>query len=408
MNLGFNQLFQLASNQGTKQISSYLNEFAKAVKALLNADLNGFIDHLVLSLKGIGAFLILLGVLLFASKKTVFRDPKHHKYAVVFSIGVTLIALAEGSIFNWLLVLSGPVLSFILVAIIIAFIWEGIATWRHGHAAAAEASAELNSALRQAKEAEKEKIGAEIELSKMKSQLSAEEEVEKQEERMISNARRELDRIRTSTRNIIERLIKIAEVLRRVANIRDLEHQRQAKEQILRELQAITSTLAQEAKPSTHLHEYLERINQWLASEFSTSNPRQIKQRVSALVGYESANQNRDVERLLKQITTKIQNTRKKILDLQLRAKKTIEKLDNSYYQFHNELQTLINALGSGNFSGATRSIETAIRIKKDELRLLDEERATLQSEIAQIENEEGAIENLKREIQDIIGRQGS
>lgn len=111
----------MAGEEVAPGIAGDLAEIGKAIGSLFGEEgMGGFFTHLMNAADGVGVFLIIYALMMFVSQVTIFRSDEHKKYAHMFGIGVSLIAVGIPQIYAFLVgFLAGTFLQLILILFVV-------------------------------------------------------------------------------------------------------------------------------------------------------------------------------------------------------------------------------------------------------------------------------------------------
>jgi len=217
---------------GKELVGEHLKKFGDSLRCLVSGDMDCFVENIVAAIPLLAGFLIIFVTIYFFGRNMVFKGENGNKPAVAFGVGVALLAMWQGSVMGILIWISGGFLILIFVFIIII----GILWVRKMHREAAATPDEIREG------GEKKKARQEV-----KRSTAVEKKETDLEKQLLGREKKGFNKLLKLTEKDlknIEKVHKYLETLKKnigyLYQIRDEPKSVQLKEQVLKQIQALT------------------------------------------------------------------------------------------------------------------------------------------------------------------------
>lgn len=244
----------------THTVRGDLQSFGSGIKSALppHSDMGGFIDGMLGSMPLFGLIVIVFGLMFFITKITLFKDPKHDKYARMISFGVALMGLAQQKVYNTILSLST---TFLILSFILAIVFMFIMFVNHNRKEHLKSHTELHEITGNA-------LSARRSLEKIKHELNHEKNLYDKTDHDLATLDSDLDDIDHLVGNEITQIDKLGSMLRKATAAQSAGNSAAVKSYVnslSKDLAGLITTMKHEHKEDVHIGLILSKIKTELA-----------------------------------------------------------------------------------------------------------------------------------------------
>ncbi|MBN1175591.1 hypothetical protein JXA48_03025 [Candidatus Woesearchaeota archaeon] len=272
----------------THTVRGDLSAFFEAFKCLFHLSAGCTADNLVTAAPLIGLIVVVFGLTYFIAVTTIFKDEEHHKYARMIAIGISILGLAQQSVYN--AILSWSTL-FLIAAFVTAVIFMFIIFLNHNKKNHFEVAQQMHLAHKSDLEARKE-------LYKIKHDVALDKKYYKRVNKDLDKLNDDIDEIISlagSEKNQIDEITRLMQQLASAAQKGEQGLVHQYAQALGNHIGALITSMKHEDVLDGDVNSLVEKINSvlshWAHDEMKEESVEKqmihIFRRVVASIGHE-------------------------------------------------------------------------------------------------------------------------
>ena len=353
---------------GKQQVTGHLRELADSFKCIFQGDMDCFVENVVASIPLIAGFLIVFTVIFFFARNAVFKGENGQNPAIMFGIGVALLALWQGGVVGIISIVSGPLLILIFVMIVIIGIMWTLKMRRESGFAITPDEVREKTERKKAKQEGKRSDAIEKKETDLEEKLLGRER--KGFRKLLNLTKKDLQ----DAKKVHEKLEGIKKNIKYVYQIREEPKSVQLKEQILKQIQSIIPYATKEMAAEDKRKDMLEKIEKFEHKELDLNKiDRALIQDIKDTAHRHGFTHRRANTAPAKNLVKELRRVQREQIAYMDRLNAMEAETQNLMQEMENTLTSVKDALYNNQFPEAEQDMEEVIQLNSRYIELKNE-----------------------------------